>query len=203
MRDERGLTTLEVMLIMPFVLFFLLAGATVVECLTAQTVVTSAAREAARTMAVYHDEELAREKAAEVVSKCLPVPDRKGKAAEAAEKECRERQGTGEGKWRILPVRPGHRGEPPGQRKKLPPEEREGEGQLYIGKNRRPEKQACTFDPSKDVKIYDDGKYCTVNVEYHVRTLCPGLPVLLEKDAAPWAKYVTTAGHAVFNREFE
>lgn len=71
---------MELFLHLPFVLFGLLAAVTIIQLLVAQVVVVSAAREAARTLAVYHDANLAVQKAAAVVS-VLPTGGSSGGTA--------------------------------------------------------------------------------------------------------------------------
>ncbi|WP_156276678.1 hypothetical protein [Neomoorella glycerini] len=76
------MTTLEVLLITPFVLWFTLAGVMLVHLFVAQTVAASAAREAARALAVYHDGALARNKAREVIAGTLPVTNSNGQSSQ-------------------------------------------------------------------------------------------------------------------------
>jgi hypothetical protein len=311
MRDKKGFVTIEVLLITPFALFFMLATIQVLQALVAQNVATSAAREAARTYAVYHDAALARQRADEVISGTLPT----GRESEAAAAELegsgveylsanlfeiKEDKGSvsfpvtvlnngpeivadrpvnlsyhlvdGKGNtvlWdgartpfgalkkgesrtvalavpqkdfeqmktkdlvlRIDLVKEGcwwasQRGSPArsvayGELKAAldmaeelkkqkekgvqrgPAPETSDKGQLSMSETPRQEKDYdCNFDPERDVRLYDDGVFCTAIVEYHIRTVCPALPKLFNPDASAWAKWIDVSGRAVFKHELE
>lgn len=115
----------------------------------AKGVVLQAAREAARTMAIYHDYNLARQKAVEIVSEQLNTD--------------------------IV-----------------------GPGGAYPYRSFDPD-NANPVDP--DVVIIDDGNFCSVKVNYHVKNIMPGFPRLYDSSASPWDVWITVKGAAVFKRE--
>lgn len=169
MQDQKGITTLEALLIAPFVLYFTLAGVMLVHLFVTKTVTASAAREAARTLAVYHDGGLARDKAKEVIANTLPVSKNGGQSAAVMNG---------------------------------PPPPESGGSQIGISSAPTPAKNyPGPFDPSADVKLYDDGTYCTAIVNYHVENFCPGLPVLINHGASFWSKWIDISARAVFKRE--
>ncbi|BCV20379.1 TadE/TadG family type IV pilus assembly protein [Moorella sp. Hama-1] len=169
MQDQKGITTLEVLLIAPFVLYFTLAGVMLVHLYVAKTVAISAAREAARTLAVYHDGIQARDKAKEVIANTLPVSKNGGQSAEVLNG---------------------------------PPPPESGTSQIGISSAPAPVKNyPGPFDPAADVKLYDDGTYCTAIVNYHADNFCPGLPVLINPGASFWSKWIDIPARAVFKRE--
>ncbi|MEW6226476.1 MAG: TadE/TadG family type IV pilus assembly protein [Bacillota bacterium] len=309
--NQKGMTTVEVLLITPFALFFFMATIQVLQALAAQNVAASAAREAARTYAVYHDAALARQRADEVISGTLPT-GREGKAAAA------ELEGSGveylsvnlsevaaskdnitfpvtvlnngpdivadrpvslsyhlvdgkgntvlwdgartpfgglkrgesraatlavpqkdfeqmktkdlvlkidlvkEGCWwasqRGSPMRSVTYGELKAAldvAEELKKKKEEGVeygpapdvgsgGQLSMSETPHEEKEyTCNFDPERDVKLYDDGAFCTAVVDYHIRTVCPALPKLFNPDASAWAGWIDVSGRAVFKHEIE
>lgn len=163
------MTTLEVLLIAPFVLYFTLAGVMLVHLYVAKTVAASAAREAARTLAVYHDGIQARDKAKEVIANTLPVSKNSGQSAAVMNG---------------------------------PPPPESGASQIGISSAPTPAKNyPGPFDPAVDVKLYDDGTYCTAIVNYHAENFCPGLPVLINPGASFWSKWIDISVRAVFKRE--
>lgn len=312
LRNHRGMTTIEVLLITPFALFFFMATIQVLQALVVQNVITSAAREAARTLAVHHDAALARQRADEVISGTLPT-GREGEAV-AAESEgsgveylsvnlfqisndkgdvvfpvtvlntgpdivsdypvnlsyhLSDGQGKtvvwdgartavgalkkGESKTETLVVPQkdfehmknkglvlkldlvkeyrwwaSERGSPTrsvtygelktaldvaeelekarGKGKYVeqgPAPEANDKGQLSMTGPHKDKEYTCNFDPERDVKLYDDGAFCTAVVEYHIRTVCPALPKLFNPDASAWAKWIDVSGRAVFKHELE
>lgn len=331
-RDESGLVVVECLLLAPFALFFVLAVIQVLQALVAQNVVTSAAREAARTYAVYHDAALARQRAEEVVSGTLPTgrenwanaaavfqPFPGSSRAPSAQEGsgvsyfpdlagAKEVKGGAElpvtvtnagpnlagvnlsyhvvdqnrvlvwdgartpvgalnrGESRTVDLRisqkdldllrkgftlrldlvkegcwwASQRGSPcrdvSGKdlcamldlkkqleeakkqaeevKKQMEQSKQKGvaqgsapepkEGQLSMtGKPHKEKDYDCNFDPERDVKLYDDGVYCTAVVDYHIRTICPALPKLFNPDASAWAKWIDVSGRAVFKHELE
>lgn len=331
--DESGMTTVEVLLITPFALFFILAIIQILQVLVAQNVVTSAAREAARTYAVYHDAALARQRADEVISGTLPTGRENwanaatytvqpfpgnpyagqegfGVAYSPDLAGAKEVEGGAELPVTLINVGPNltgvnlsyhvvdasqnkvlvwdgartpvgalnqresktvalrisqkdmdllqkgytlrldlvkegqwwasQRGSPcrdvfgkdvcamldlkkqldeakkqaEEAKKQMKQSKQEGvtkgpapepkEGQLSMtDKPHKGKDYDCNFDPEKDVKLYDDGVYCTAIVEYHIRTVCPALPKLFNPDASAWAKWIDVSGRAAFKHEIE
>lgn len=309
--NQKGMTTVEVLLITPFTLFFFMAAIQVTQALVAQNVAVSAAREAARTYAVYHDAALARQRADEVISGTLPT-GREGEATAAELEgsgveylsvnlfEISDNKGSitfpvtvlnngpdivsdrpvnlsyhladgkgntvlwdgartpfgglkrGESRTATLAVPQkdfeqmkakdlvlkidlvkencwwaSRRGSPMrsvayGELKAAldmaeelkkqkekgvqrgPAPEMSDKGQLSMSETPHREKDySCNFDPDRDVKLYDDGVYCTAIVDYHIRTICPALPKLFNPDASAWAKWIDVSGRAVFKHEVE
>lgn len=322
LRDYKGFTTIEVLLITPFALFFFMATIQVIQALVVQNVAASAAREAARTYAVYHDAALARERADEVISGTLTT-GREGEAAAAglegsgieyianlfqitanedgvnlpvmvlnttgpevvskpgyevylwcdivdgkgntvADKAARVFVGglkTGESRTVTLNIpksrvdqvikngwalkidlvkeqrvytgrtviywRASQRYSPPrkissaelaaaldvaeelkkakekGKGAEQGPAPEANKGQLSMSGPHEEKEYTCNFDPERDVKLYDDGAFCTAVVDYHIRTVCPALPKLFNPDASAWAKWIDVSGTAVFKHEIE
>jgi hypothetical protein len=308
--NQKGMTTVEVLLITPFALFFFMAAIQVTQALVAQNVAVSAAREAARTYAVYHDAALARQRADEVISGTLPT-GREGEAAAAEFEgsgveylsvnlfEIKSSKGSitfpvtvlnngpdvaadrpvnlsyhlvdskgntvlwdgartpfgalkkGESRTVRLSVPQNdfeqmkaknlvlkidlvkescwwasQRGsqmrsvtyddlktaldvaeELKKQKEKGvqrgPAPETSDKGQLSMSGPHEEKDYDCNFDPERDVKLYDDGVFCTAVVEYHIRTVCPALPKLFNPDASAWAKWIDVSGRAVFKHEIE
>ena len=163
---ESGLTTLELFLHVVPVLFGLLAVIVLLQVLVAQAVVISAAREAARTLAVYHDADLAVQKAAEIFT-ILPTGGGFGGTATV-----------------IAGTPP-----PPGS-----------SPQLAIGNPAQNPNYTCSFSPCQDVQLYDDGTYCYAVVNYHVNTIAPGLPYLLQGSPF-WSRWLNVQGRATFEKE--
>ncbi|RPF49577.1 TadE-like protein [Thermodesulfitimonas autotrophica] len=334
LRDESGMTTVEWLLISPFALFFILASIQILQALVAQNVAASAAREAARTYAVYHDAALARQRADEVISGTLPtgrenwanaaavvqpfpgnsrIPSVQEGFGVAYSPDLAGAKETKDGAElpvavTLLPVGPNLKGvnlsyhvvdqnkvlvwdgarTPVGDlnqresktvdlripqkdlellqkgftlrldlvkegqwwasqrgspcrdvsgkdicamldvkkqldearkqaeeaKKQMEQSKQEGvaqgpapepkEGQLSMTDKPHKERDYdCNFDPEKDVKLYDDGVYCTAVVDYHIRTICPALPKLFNPDASAWAKWIDVSGKAVFKHELE
>lgn len=65
-----------------------------------------------------------------------------------------------------------------------------------------------SFDPNNpnpvtpDVVITDDGQFVTATVTYHVVTMSPGVPKLLDPSLPVLAPYITATGVATFKHEF-
>lgn len=116
----------------------------------AQNVCTTAAREGARAMAIYHDTSTAKQKIVDTIT-----------------------------------------------------------GQLYIGTSLGGGSDPIhsTFDAynpnstTPDVVINDDGTYSSITVYYHIPTIVPGVPKMLDSSAPFWSTYITTSGYASFKDE--
>lgn len=158
---------MELLLQIPFVMFGLLAAVTILQLLVAQSVTISAAREAARTLAVYHDANQAVQTAACVVS-IIP---------------------TGGSKVENAVVNYG------------PPPHPVFGAQLAIGNSTPNPGYSYSFSPYQDISLYDDGVYCYAVVNYHAKTLSPGLPSLLQDGAQPWSQWLDLQGRAAFKKE--
>ena len=165
--DNKGSSLVELLAQLPFVLFGLLAAVTVLQLLVAQAVTVSAAREAARTLAVYHDANQAVQAALNTVS-ILP---------------------TGGSQSGNAVVNSG-----------APPPAGSSQ-QLAIGNPTQNPSYSFSFTPYQDVALYDDGTYCYALVNYHVRTLSPGIPWLLQANVSPWSNWLNVQGRAVFKKE--
>ncbi len=72
-RDEKGFTVLEFLAVLPFVIWFLLTIGTIGMYMMASGVAAGAARDAARTMAVLHNQSLAVQNATADVDHMLNV----------------------------------------------------------------------------------------------------------------------------------
>lgn len=72
MRNEKGFTTLQVMLLVPFVLFFFMCSVTSIQVFTTKIVINRAAREAQRALSIYHDQAMARNIAVDFIQNLLP-----------------------------------------------------------------------------------------------------------------------------------
>ena len=167
LKENKGFTLVELLMQLPFVLFGLLAVVTILQLLVAQTVAVSAAREAARTLAVYHDANQAVQDALNTVSIMPTGGSRTGTAVVNS-------------------------GAPPPAG---------SSSQLAIGSPAQNPNYSNNFTPYQDVALYDDGTYCYAVVNYHVRTISPGLPWLMRANASPWSNWLNLQGRAVFKKE--
>lgn len=70
---SKGFTFLELLIVTPFVLWFLLAVGTAGEYFMAQGITAAAARDAARTVGVYHNQALGTQNAVNDITKVLPA----------------------------------------------------------------------------------------------------------------------------------
>lgn len=73
LKERKGLTTLEVLILTPFIMYLILAAIIITEREVAKVVTAKAAREAHRVLAVSHNIDMARDIAIENVATYLPT----------------------------------------------------------------------------------------------------------------------------------
>lgn len=72
MKNEKGLTTLEVMFLIPFVLFFFICAVTSIQVFAAKIVMNRAATAAQRELSINHNQVAAKQTAVDIIQNLLP-----------------------------------------------------------------------------------------------------------------------------------
>lgn len=72
MRNEKGFLTLEVMLIIPFVVFFFMCAVTSIQVFATKIVMNKAATAAQRELSINHNQEIAKQVAVSIIHNLLP-----------------------------------------------------------------------------------------------------------------------------------